>query len=159
MLHRRLLALSALVVVAAVPGAAQAAAPTASSAVLGAAPALGAGGRVLYLYTVEIPAHTKLALHHHPGTQLGRIVSGSLTYTVERGAAEVYRFAADGTAKLVRTIHAGQTAVVTAGETVVEQPTDVHRAENATGKPIEIVLASLIPKGSPLAIPVTGKAR
>lgn len=34
---------------------------------------------------MEVEPGAKLALHHHLGTQISRIESGTLTYTVRRG--------------------------------------------------------------------------
>jgi len=42
-----------------------------------------------------IPAHTRLSLHHHPGTQVAYVRKGTLTYTVESGVVKIFRGAAD----------------------------------------------------------------
>ena len=41
----------------------------------------GAQGRTLGLSRVTIPAHTRLGLHHHAGTQIAYVQKGTLTYT------------------------------------------------------------------------------
>jgi quercetin dioxygenase-like cupin family protein len=114
---------------------------------------IGSKGRTLGLSKVIIPAHTALALHHHPGTQLAYIASGNLTYTVKSGSVAVMKgAAAPGADKLVRRIRAGQTGVIQAGEWIVEEPTTVHSGANRKSKPVVIYLATLFPIGSPPAI-------
>lgn len=61
-----------------------------------------------------------------------------------RGAATV----------LVRRIKAGQTGKVHAGQWIVEQPSDIHRASNRGTKRIVITLATLLEKGAPPSTPV-----
>ena len=92
------------------------------------------------------------APHYHRGTQIARIVSGVLSYTVESGKA-VVREGSSEDPRTVRTIHAGQTARLRPGQWLVEQPSDVHRAANRDGKPVVIFLATLLEKGAPPATP------
>lgn len=128
-------------------------APTAVREALAAQPnPAGGRGRTLALSRVTVPPHAKLALHHHPGTQVAYIEAGTLTYTVKRGTVTVRTGPADS-AKIVRRITAGHTGSIAAGQWLVEQPTVVHRAANDTGKRIVILLATLFPNGSPPSIP------
>jgi hypothetical protein len=83
-----------------------------------------------------------------------RVESGTLTYTVRRGAAVVREGESDQRPRLVRTIAAGQTARVRAGQWLVEQPSDVHEAANRGRTPIVIYLATLLQDGAPPATPV-----
>jgi len=115
----------------------------------------GAPGRTLALSRVTIPARTALAPHRHPGNQIAYIERGTLTYTVRTGVVRVYRGAADASPRLVRTIRAGETAGVRAGEWVVERQGDVHFGANRGGRPVVILLATLFTTGSPASIPVT----
>ncbi|HEU4657562.1 MAG TPA: hypothetical protein VFR97_08560 [Capillimicrobium sp.] len=115
---------------------------------------VGARGRTLGLAKVEIPAHTALALHRHPGHQIAYIDRGTLTYTVRTGVVEVYRGPADADPTLVRRIRAGQTGKVRAGEWVVERPGDVHFGANRGSRVVEITLATLFRTGEPASIPV-----
>lgn len=156
---RRRVALAGLVLVA----AAAATAPvvvaagdggTATRASLAEARAKGAPGRELGLSQVTIPPGVTLVKHRHPGTQVATIVSGRLTYTVFVGAVEVYRTAADGSSALSRTVEPGTTAVLLPGDTVVEQPGDIHQGGNRGSKPVVITLATLFPDGAPSAIAV-----
>jgi quercetin dioxygenase-like cupin family protein len=114
----------------------------------------GGHGRTLALSRVTIPAHTQLALHRHPGTQLAYIQKGTLTYTVRTGVVNVYRGAADQHPRVVRRVAAGQSGTVHAGEWVIEKPHVVHFGANDGDRPIVILLATLFSNGSPPSIPV-----
>lgn len=115
----------------------------------------GAPGRTLALNRVLIEPGAKLALHHHLGTQVARVQAGVLTYSVERGAVEVYQGASDQDPETVRSIKAGQTARVQAGQWLVEEPSDFHRAANNGSAPIVIYLATLLETGAPPATPAS----
>lgn len=117
----------------------------------------GAPKRELVLSRVVVPAGAKLALHHHLGTQVARIESGVLTYTVQDGSVVVSRGQSDANPTVVRTIEAGQTGRIEAGEWIVEQPSDIHRAANNGSKPVVIYLATLLKAGAPPATPVSDK--
>ena len=114
----------------------------------------GAPKRELVLSRVVVPAGAKLALHHHRGTQVARIESGVLTYTVRQGSVVVRRGQSDANPTVVRTIKAGQTGQIKAGEWLVEQPSDIHRAANKGSKSVVIYLATLLEAGAPPATPV-----
>jgi len=109
----------------------------------------------MVLSRVEVEPGAKLALHHHLGTQVARIESGTLTYTVRRGSAVVREGEADQRPRRVRTIAAGQTARIRPGQWLVEQPSDVHEAANRGSAPVVIYLATLLKDGAPPATPVT----
>lgn len=130
-----------------------ASAPTAKRALVGAFKnPLGAKGRTLGLSIVTIPAGVTLPLHHHLGTQVSYIQTGILRYTVRSGRVRVMKGLADQSPKLVRTISAGQTGSLTAGEWIVEQPSDIHMAMAKTK--VVVLLASLLKNGAPAATPV-----
>jgi quercetin dioxygenase-like cupin family protein len=114
----------------------------------------GAHGRTLALSRVRIPAHTRLALHRHPGTQVAYIQKGTLTYTVRTGVVNVYRGAADQSPRVVRRVAAGETGSVRPGEWVIERPGAVHFGANGRDRPVVILLATLFRTGSPASIPV-----
>jgi hypothetical protein len=116
----------------------------------------GAPHRTLVLSRVTVPPGVELALHHHLGTQVAHIQSGVLTYTVRSGSAVVRTGEADQGPKKVRTIAAGQTARIKAGQWIVEQPSDIHEAANRGGAPVTIYLATLLKTGAPPATPVAG---
>jgi hypothetical protein len=115
----------------------------------------GAPGRTMVLSRVVVEPGAKLALHHHLGTQISRIAAGTLTYTVRQGSAVVSEGDAEKDPRWVRTIAAGQTAQIEAGQWLVEQPSDIHEAANRGGKPVVIYLSTLLKSGSPPATPVT----
>lgn len=113
----------------------------------------GAPNRELILSRVVVPPGASLALHHHLGTQVARIESGVLTYTVRQGSVEVSRGQSDEDPTVVRRIQAGQTGTIKAGQWIVEQPSDIHQAANKGTKPVVIYLATLLRTGAPPATP------
>jgi quercetin dioxygenase-like cupin family protein len=113
----------------------------------------GAAGRTLALTRITVPPKVKLALHHHPGTQIAQVVQGTLTYTVVRGGTvTVRRGSADTGGTVVRTLQPGDTFPIRSGMWVVEQPNVVHRAENKGKKAIVLYLATLFPVGAPPSV-------
>lgn len=114
----------------------------------------GAPGRTMALSRVTVPPGVRLALHHHLGTQIARVERGALTYTVRRGSAVVWEGESDQHPRRVRTIGAGQTARLRAGQWIVEQPSDVHEAANRGGVPVVLHLATLLKTGAPPSTPV-----
>lgn len=108
---------------------------------------VGAPGRALALSRVVIQPGARIPLHLHQGTQLGYIQSGTLTYTVKKGRARVKRGPGDR-AKLVRVIRAGQTARVRAGQWLIEQPSNHHRAANRGKQRVVILLSNLLRKNA-----------
>jgi quercetin dioxygenase-like cupin family protein len=119
----------------------------------------GAPGRTLVLSRVVVEPGAELALHRHRGTQVARVQSGVLSYTVQRGSVAVRRGEADQRPQLVRTIAAGQTGSIRAGDWIVEQPSVIHQAANRGKRPIVIYLATLLQAGAPPSTPVTAAAR
>jgi quercetin dioxygenase-like cupin family protein len=130
-------------------------APTATRSALAQSEQVqGAPGRTLALSKVVIEPGARLAPHHHLGTQVAHIQSGVLTYTVERGSVTVRRGEADQSPKVVRSIKAGQTGRIRAGQWIVEQSSDIHHAANNGSSPVVIYLATLLKKGAPPSTPV-----
>ena len=115
----------------------------------------GAPGRTLVLSRVKVEPGAALALHHHLGTQVARIQSGVLTYTVRRGSVVVRRGESDQEPETVRSIAAGQTGRIRPGQWIVEQPSDIHQAANNGSTPVVIYLATLLKSGAPPATPVS----
>ena len=113
-----------------------------------------APGRQLSLMRVEVPPGTAFAPHRHPGMQIAYVVSGTLTYRVYRGTVKVYRGRADGTQKLVRTISAGHSGSIEAGDWIVETPGLWHSGGNEGNQPVTILTAALLSSKLPVAIPV-----
>jgi quercetin dioxygenase-like cupin family protein len=118
----------------------------------------GAPDRTLVLSKVVVEPGAKLALHHHLGTQVARIVSGTLTYAVRHGSVTVRRGDAESGPVRVRNIAAGQTGRIGAGQWIVEQPSDIHEARNSGSAPVVIYLATLLKAGAPPATPVASVA-
>ena len=114
----------------------------------------GAPQRTMVLSKVVVAPGARLALHRHRGTQIARVAAGVLAYTVQSGAVVVREGDAEKDPRKVRTISAGQTARISAGQWLVEQPSDVHRAANRGEQPVVIYLATLLEEGAPPATPV-----
>lgn len=115
----------------------------------------GAPQRTLVLSRVVVEPGAELALHRHLGTQVAHIEAGVLTYSVRSGSVAVREGQSDTDPTLVRTIRAGQTARIAAGEWIVEQPSDIHEAANRGARPVVIYIATLLKKGAPPATPVS----
>jgi quercetin dioxygenase-like cupin family protein len=109
----------------------------------------------MVLSRVEVEPGAQLALHHHLGTQVAHIEAGTLTYTVRRGSVVVRKGESDQSPQTVRTIKAGQTGRIRAGQWIVEQPSDIHEAANRGSAPVVIYLATLLKSGAAPATPVT----
>jgi quercetin dioxygenase-like cupin family protein len=115
----------------------------------------GAPGRTMVLSRVLVEPGAKLATHHHLGTQIARIQSGVLRYTVRQGSVVVRRGESDQNPTVVRTIKAGQTGNIKKGEWIVEQPSDIHEATTGSAEPVVIYIATLLKSGAPPSTPVS----
>ncbi len=115
----------------------------------------GAPDRTMVLSRVSVPAGAVLAPHRHRGTQIARVQSGTLTYTVRSGSVTVRRGEADQDPQVVRTIRAGQRGEIHAGEWIVEQPSVKHEATNLGAKAVVLYIATLLETGAPPSTPVT----
>jgi quercetin dioxygenase-like cupin family protein len=108
----------------------------------------------MVLSRVVVEPGAKLSLHRHEGTQIARISSGVLTYTVRQGAATIRRGESDQSPPLVRRLEAGESARIRPGQWIVEQPSDIHEAANRGSEPVVIYLATLLRTGAPPSTPV-----
>jgi quercetin dioxygenase-like cupin family protein len=113
-----------------------------------------APARQLTLMRVEIPPGTAFAPHRHPGMQIAYVVTGTLSYRVYRGSVSVYRGPADGNQTLVRTITAGHSGAIDAGEWFVETPGLWHSGGNTGKTKVTILTAALLSSKLPVAVPV-----
>lgn len=108
-----------------------------------------APGTALYLTRVRIAPGSPLPEHFHDGTQLARVIEGTLTYEVVSGVAAVDR--ADGT----RDSYTGpKTLKLRPGDVVTEYPGMVHRGRNATKTPVVTETTALIEATAGLSTPV-----
>lgn len=108
-----------------------------------------APGSTMYLYRVVIPPGAEIAPHHHPGQQIARIESGTLTYTALEGTLELGRDSATPN----ETVEAPATVEIDAGDSVFEAESLLHEARNDGDEPVVIVLSSLLGTGEELSIP------
>jgi quercetin dioxygenase-like cupin family protein len=104
----------------------------------------------LALGRVTIMPGAVIPVHHHPGTQIGVVVQGTLTYSVFTGTVEWQRANAHQSAPHV--IAAGETVRVPTGDALVEAPGSIHQGRNDGTIPVVIYLSTLFPVGAPRAI-------
>jgi quercetin dioxygenase-like cupin family protein len=98
----------------------------------------GAPGYTLTLMRYTIAPGAQLAPHVHPGVQMAEIESGTLTYTIVSGTAQVRR--GDGAAEPVTE---PTTISLAPGDSVVEPFDMVHFGANDTDEPL-VILATLL---------------
>lgn len=116
---------------------------------LGEAAPSNAPGQTLYLQQVTIDPHAKLGPHYHQGTQVARVISGTLTYDIISGDVDVTR--AGGQRE---TVTGPKKILLHPGDSLVETQTLVHFGANDTDRPVVIELTALLEQGAPLATPV-----
>lgn len=128
--------------------------PTASPVtreVLGSEPAPSAPGYTEYLMRVTIQPGAKLADHYHPGIQIARIESGTLTYDIVTGTVGVGRA---GSPTQTEQVTATAQVTLNPGDTVYENEGLVHHAENAGKVPVVVLLAALFKSDQGVAVNV-----
>jgi quercetin dioxygenase-like cupin family protein len=111
----------------------------------------GAPTRTLGLSRVVVMPGAALPAHHHPGTQIGYIAEGTLTYTVETKKAKLMKGSGDDPT-LVKVLRAGDTAKVRPGQWLLEEQGEVHHASNDGDVPVVIYLSTLFKTGADAAI-------
>ncbi len=104
----------------------------------------------LSLGRVTVMPGAVLPVHYHPGSQIGIVVQGELTYTVLTGEIEWYR--GDDPARERQLIGPGETVVVRPGDALVESPESIHQGRNNGAVPLVIYLSTLFPTNAPGAI-------
>jgi quercetin dioxygenase-like cupin family protein len=127
-----------------------ASAPVITSEVLGSAVPAAVENPELALGRVTVMPGAVLPVHHHPGTQIGVVVQGELTYTVFTGNIKWYQ--SDDQADEPHIIGPGETVVVHTGDALVESPDSIHQGRNNGRVPLVIYLSTLFPAGAPRAI-------
>lgn len=111
----------------------------------------GAPGRTLTLMKYDIAPGAKLSPHIHPGLQMAHIDSGTLTYTVVSGTAQVRRAGST----VDEPITGPTTTELNAGDAVIELGDMVHFGENNGDVPVLITATLLTENGHDLAETVT----
>lgn len=121
-----------------------------SGEVLGQGTPVDVADPLLALGRVTIMPGAAIPIHHHPGTQVGAVVQGTLTYSVISGSVEWQHMSDPVRASTV--IEAGETVQVPAGDAVVEHPGAIHQGRNDGDTPVVIYVSTLFPAGAPRAI-------
>lgn len=121
-----------------------------ASEVLGRATPEAVPDPELALGRVTIMPGAAIPVHRHPGTQIGAVVQGTLTYTVYTGSVEWYR--ARAPQDRPTRIGPGETVAVQAGDALVEMPDSIHQGRNDGDVPVVIYVSTLFPTGAPRAI-------
>jgi quercetin dioxygenase-like cupin family protein len=111
------------------PAAPAASAPAIKRTVLGRTEVAGASQEVVYVL-VEVPAHTEVPRHTHPGTVFGYLLEGDYTMMIEGQPA--------------RSLQAGEWLQV---------PSGVPHAERAGDRPARLLAIFTVEKGRPLTTP------
>jgi quercetin dioxygenase-like cupin family protein len=123
-----------------------------TSEVLGRAAPVAVANPELSLGRVTVMPGAVLPVHYHPGTQIGVVVQGELTYTVFTGEIAWYR--GNDPAGEPYLIAPGETVVVRPGDALVESPQSTHQGRNNGDVPLVIYLSTLFPTDAPRAIVV-----
>jgi quercetin dioxygenase-like cupin family protein len=106
----------------------------------------------LSLGRVTVMPGAVLPVHYHPGTQIGVVVQGELTYEVFTGEIEWYR--GDDPNGKPHLVGPGETVVARPGDALVESPQSIHQGRNNGAVPLIIYLSTLFPTDAPRAIVV-----
>jgi hypothetical protein len=109
---------------------------------------INAPGQSMSLQRVVIQPHTTLVEHFHQGTQMARVIEGTLELNVVSGEVQV-----TGRSGNLRTFTGPTRVTLRRGDQLVELPPVVHYGENTTGKRVVLAVAALIQIGAPLATP------
>jgi hypothetical protein len=128
--------------------------PTAKRVDLAAGLPAGAPGYQLALTKAIVPSGAAFPPHRHPGWQVAFIESGTLQFTVYRGRVKIFSGQPGVARRLVRILRPGQTGSIRTGQWLVETPSLWHRGANRGRKRVVILLATLLRRGQPPAIPV-----
>lgn len=115
-----------------------------TSRVFGSASPVAVENSELALAMVEVAPGGAIAPHVHPGTQIGSVATGQLTYSVLTG--EVRLQPGEGSECVIQ---AGETVVLHVGDTVIENPGGIHQAHNKGTETVVIWLSTLFPAGAP----------
>ena len=121
-----------------------------ASEVLGRAVPVSVADPELALGRVTIMPGAAIPTHYHPGTQIGVVVQGELTYEVFTGEISWHKGADPaGEPYLIRP---GETVVIRPGDALVETPGSIHQGRNEGKGPLVIYLSTLFPADAPRSI-------
>lgn len=121
-----------------------------ASELLGSASPAPVENPELALGRVTIMPGAVIPVHHHPGTQIGVVVQGTLSYRVVTGEVR-WQHGNDPTGPPT-VIRAGDSVEVQSGDTLLEPPTSLHQGWNSGDVPVVIYVSTLFPAGAPRSI-------
>ncbi len=121
-----------------------------SNEVLGSTSPVDVENPELSLSRVTIMPGAGTPVHYHPGTEIGLLVQGELTYTVFTG--EITWYSAERDDPEPYDIKPGETVVVRPGGVLIESPLSIHQGRNEGAVPVVIYLSALFPEDSPRSI-------
>jgi len=114
----------------------------------------GAPGYDLTLVRYTIAPGAELPPHIHPGVQLAHIVSGTLSYRVIAGTAEIHRGVdAMGVPASVERVTGPADTQLGPGDAIAEVAELHHFGANRTSEPVVILAALVTEAGAELAVP------
>ncbi len=126
--------------------------PAVTGQVFGEASPVAVADPVLAIAVVRVEPGAAIAPHVHPGTQIGTIAAGELTYSVLTGQVMIRR-GTDTPGSAATAVRAGETVVLAAGDAVIENPGAAHEARNDGDETVVIWLSTLFPAGAPRSEP------
>jgi quercetin dioxygenase-like cupin family protein len=106
--------------------------------VLGSASPAQAPGQSLFLLRVTFAPGSGVVAHTHPGATIYSVVSGTLEFMLQSGAAQVVHGAATTEAMPI-----GEAFTLTAGDTVVYDGTAVQTERNTSDAPAVVIVSNL----------------
>ena len=118
---------------------------------LGATLPWNAPGQRLSMERVTVRPGARIPARVRPGVVMMRVETGTVTYTLERGDLVVFDRNGES-----RTESGPAEFRVTEGETLVELPLAVHRAENRGSRRVVATLAILTGRDLPTSVPPDG---
>lgn len=156
-------ALSLVLVLSVLPGAAQEATPGAASPaafiqvapgltaeVFAAVPSDRAPGQTVYVVRFVFAPGAEIGAHSHPGTTVLAVERGTLGWTLEQGTAHVVRGAAQGASGEETVADPGAEVLLQPGDAIRYEDDVTHTARNAGDGDVVLLASMILESGQPL---------
>ncbi len=125
-------------------------APGVVAEVLAASPSLRAPGQTLYVARFTFQPGAEIHAHHHPGTTLDGVVSGTWSWTLLEGTAHVVRGAASSNPQPAEAVsEPGTEIILETGDSISYEEDVVHTALGLGSEPVVVNSAQLLTEGAP----------